>query len=190
MGERLLHFQLNRNKLIGEGAIGTAFQGGSVAISRDSDTILVGGQGDDASKGAVWVYSRVGGAWKQQSKLAVKDSYSFGNSVAVSGDGNTALVGGPFDSGESGAVWVFTRAGNLWSQQGGKIVPEDASERARFGASVALSDDGNTAIVGGPADGGGPGAGVGAAWVFTRHGGAWKQQRPKLVGAGAVGGAL
>jgi hypothetical protein len=70
-------------KLVGGGAIGTAFQGGSVAISRDGSTILVGGQGDDASKGAVWVYSRAGGAWVQQSKLAVTASYSFGNSVAL-----------------------------------------------------------------------------------------------------------
>ena len=38
-----------------------------------------------------------------------------GRSVTISGDGNTALVGG------SGAVWIFTRSGANWSQQGPKL---------------------------------------------------------------------
>ena len=28
---------------------------------------------------------------------------------------------------------------------------------------------------------------AGAAWVYTRSGGAWSQQGPKLVGMGAIG---
>jgi hypothetical protein len=51
--------------------------------------------------------------------------------------------------------------------------------------SVALSADGNTAIVGGQYDN----VNVGAAWVFTRTGGAWSQEDTKLVGAGAIGGS-
>ncbi|MFL5829978.1 MAG: hypothetical protein ACJ76X_08700 [Solirubrobacteraceae bacterium] len=38
-----------------------------------------------------------------------------GYSVALSADGNTALVGGHNDSGGTGAVWVFTRSGTTWS---------------------------------------------------------------------------
>jgi hypothetical protein len=45
-----------------------------------------------------------------------------GQSVAVSADGNTALVGGPGDNSNAGAAWVFTRSGGVWSQQGGKLV--------------------------------------------------------------------
>jgi hypothetical protein len=45
-----------------------------------------------------------------------------------------------------------------------------------------VSADGNTAIVGGPGDN----SGTGAAWVYTRSGGAWTQQGNKLVGTGAV----
>jgi hypothetical protein len=45
-----------------------------------------------------------------------------GFSVAMSADGNTAVVGGDFDSGDVGAVWVFTRSNNGWIQQGNKLV--------------------------------------------------------------------
>ena len=69
-------------------------------------------------------------------------------------------------------------------QQGQKLVGTDAVGGACQGGSVALSADGNTALIGGPCDDGC----VGAAWVFTRSGSTWTQQA-KLVGTGAVGGA-
>src|ERR1700761_3235748 len=39
-----------------------------------------------------------------------------GFSVAVSADGNTVLVGAPYDNSGVGAVWVFTRNGTSWTQ--------------------------------------------------------------------------
>jgi FG-GAP repeat len=104
----------------------------------------------------------------------------FGRSVALSADGDTALIGGPRDSGEAGAVWVFTRTGSTWTQQA-KLTGGEERGAARFGRSVALSADGDTALVGGPNDGG-----VGAVWVFTRTGSTWTQQA-KLTGAGESG---
>src|SRR6516165_10078707 len=73
-------------------------------------------------------------------------------SVAVSADGNTAIVGGWSDNSKTGAAWVFTRNGGVWTQQGKKLVGTDALGSARQGMSVALPADGNTAIVGGPGD--------------------------------------
>src|SRR5205814_1486577 len=102
-----------------------------------------------------------------------------GSSVAVSGDGNTAVVGGPYDDGGAGAAWVFTRIGGLWIQQGAKLVGAGAAGAAGQGASVAVSADGSTAVVGGLTDN----AQAGAAWVFTRSGGVWTQQGAKLVGS-------
>src|SRR6516225_12359104 len=40
-----------------------------------------------------------------------------GSSVSLSGDGNTALVGGIYDTQKDGAAWVFTRSAGVWSQQ-------------------------------------------------------------------------
>jgi hypothetical protein len=53
-----------------------------------------------------------------------------GTSVALSSDGNTAIIGGPNDN-PIGAAWVFTRSGGATPAQGW---------------SVALSADGNTAV--------------------------------------------
>jgi hypothetical protein len=45
-----------------------------------------------------------------------------GSSVGLSADGTTAIVGGPLDFSNQGAVWLYTRSGGVWSQQGGKLL--------------------------------------------------------------------
>jgi hypothetical protein len=182
------------SKLLGTGAVGNAQQGMSVALSGDGNTAIVGGPYDNASAGnnsgagAAWVFIRsASGVWSQQgSKLvgtgAVGNAQQ-GISVALSADGNTAIVGAPGDNSQAGAAWVFTRsASGVWSQQGSKLVGTGAVGGAHQGISVALSADGNTAIVGGPSDN----SWAGAAWVFTRSSGVWTQQGSKLVGTGGV----
>jgi hypothetical protein len=173
-------------KLVGTGAVGSAHQGTSVALSADGNTAIVGGYTDNGSLGAAWVFTRSGGAWTQEAKLVGTGAVGTpqqGTSVALSADGNTAILGGPFDGSQGGAAWVFTRSGGVWTQQGNKLVGTGAAVGgAAQGTSVALSGDGNTAIVGGFADNGS----VGAAWMFTRSGGVWAQQGNKLVGTGAV----
>jgi FG-GAP repeat len=172
-------------KLVGTGAGGNASQGVSVALSGDGSTALVGGV-NDVPVGAAWVFTRNATVWSQQTKLVGGNTIGSafeGISVALSADGSTAIVGGPGDNNNSGAAWVFTRSGGVWSQQGGKLVGTGAVGNALQGVSVALSGDGNTAIVGGDSDNS-----TGAAWFFTRSGGVWSQQT-KLVGTGAVGNA-
>jgi hypothetical protein len=120
-----------------------------------------------------------------------------GSSVALSGDGGTAIVGGPDDNSYTGATWVFTRSGGVWTQQGNKLVGTGGvgppGRGPGQGSSVAVSGDGNTAIVGGPYDNcSGPPLVFceGAAWVFTHSGGAWRQQGRKLVGTDAIQATL
>ena len=177
------------SKLVGTGAVGGAQQGISVSLSADGNTAIVGGSGDDANAGAAWVWTRSGGIWTQQgSKLVGTGAVGKagqGYSVSLSADGNTATVGGDADNGSTGAVWVWTRSGGVWTQQGSKLVGTGAVGSAGQGVSVSLSADGNAAIVGGYADNGE----AGAAWFWTRSGGVWTQQGPKLVGTGAVGAA-
>jgi hypothetical protein len=183
--------------LVGTGELATtAYQGSSVALSADGNTAIVGGPFDGGNRvdigipGAVWIFTRSNGIWSQQAKLAGSGAISNpsqGWSVALSADGNTAIEGGPFDNdiegaNPVGAVWVFTRSGGVWTQQGSKLGGTGEVGTAQQGWSVALSGDGNTLIEGGEAD-----DGLGAAWVFTRSGGIWTQQGSKLVGTGAVG---
>ena len=177
-------------KLGGTGAEEAASQGYSVALSADGNTALEGGPQDDGGAGAAWAFTRSAGVWSQQGpKLVgtgvVASQALQGVSVALSADGNTAIVGGYGDNNSAGAAWVYARSGGVWSQQGGKLIGTGAGGNASQGWSVALSADGNTAIVGGYGDNGG----AGAAWVFTRSAGVWAQQGVKLVGTGAVGTA-
>ncbi|MBY0248207.1 MAG: IPT/TIG domain-containing protein, partial [Nitrospiraceae bacterium] len=84
----------------------------------------------------------------------------------------------------SPGIFTVTTTGVPATQQGPKLVGTGAAAGiVQQGYSVALSADGATALVGGPADD----TNTGAAWVFTRTGGSWTQQGTKLVGTGAVG---
>ena len=183
-------------KLTGSGESGAAFFGETVDLSADGNTAIIGGPGDDASQGAAWMFTRSGGAWSQQGEKLTADDESgkdaFGHSVALSSDGNTAATGDfANQSGRTGAVWIFTRSGENWSQQGGKLTAKGESGPATFGVSVALSSDGNTLLIGGDDDG----FAVGAAWIFARSEGAWSQQGEKLItddeaGNGAFGSSV
>jgi hypothetical protein len=178
-------------KLVGTDAIGNGQQGRSVSISADGNTAIVGGNNDSSGTGAVWFYTRTGGVWTQQGSKKVgtgavgAHAYQ-GESVALSSDGNTAIVGGYGDSSGAGAAWIFIRIAGVWTQQGPKLVGTgavNAINGAGQGGSVSISSDGNTAVVGGLQDN----SNIGAVWVYTRTAGVWTQQGSKLVGTGAVG---
>jgi uncharacterized protein (TIGR03437 family) len=183
------------DKLVGSASTGKSHQGAAVALSADGNTAIIGGPGDISGAGAAWIFTRTGpGApWTQQgNKLAgfgaQGASAGFGTSVALSGDGNTAMVGGSGDNNNAGAVWVFTRSSGQWGQQGAKLVA-DAAPSSYLGQAVALTADGNTAVVGEP--GGqlnifGRSPSIGAAWIFARNNGAWMAQS-KLIGTGSAG---
>jgi hypothetical protein len=169
------------SKLTGSGETGAAQFGYSVALSGDGNTAVIGGVGDNAFKGAAWVFSRSGSAWNQQGAKLTGGGETgpgrFGWSVGLSVDGNTALIGGPWDDTFKGAAWAFLRSGAVWAPQGAKLTPTGEIGNGQFGYGVALSADGNTALVGGPFDD----TSKGAAWAFLRTGSAWAQQGAKLT---------
>jgi hypothetical protein len=177
------------SKLVGTASAGSLIaQGDAVALSSDGSTLLEGGP-DDNDVGAAWVFTRSGTTWTQQGAKLTSSSASglagLGEAVALSSDGNTALLGGGHDSSGVGAAWVFTRSGSTWTQQGNKLIGTGAVGPASQGTAVALSGDGNTAVIGGLLDN----SEAGATWVFTRTSGAWNQLGNKLAGSGATGAA-
>src|SRR5262249_37244119 len=132
---------------------------------------IVGGSEDNNELGAAWVFTRNSANWTQQEAKLVSTSAvpapstRQSSSVALSADGNTAIMGGLDDNSNSGAAWVFSRGGGIWTQYGHKLVGTGAVGSAGQGASVSLSGDGRTAIVGGPHDNNL----LGAAWVFVHN---------------------
>jgi len=112
--------------------------------------------------------------WAQQvTQLIASDSLAgdfAGNSVSLSSDGSTALVGVPGKTvgmnQSQGLVRVYVRTGGGWLQQTELTAPDGAAYDW-FGYSVSLSGDGDTALVG---------ASKTLAYVFTRSDGMWSQQ--------------
>lgn len=120
---------------------------------------------------------------------------AFGAAVALSASGDTLAVGAPLedslaasmplDNGllESGAVFIYRRAGVFWSLEA-FLKASSPGSQDRFGASVALSSDGSTLVVGAPGEDSAA-TGVdgneasnaardsGAAFVFRRTGTTW-----------------
>lgn len=171
--------------------------GSSVAISGDS--IVVGspqrGLASDGSffvdpAGAAYVFTRQDGVWTQQQKLLgnnTGDSDNFGTSVAI--DGNTAVIGARFEAGtnntsaDSGAAYVFSRTGSIWTQDA-YLRASNAGALDEFGTAVAVS--GNRIAVGAPfEDDGGPEAG--AVYIFGNSAHGWTEQQILRASDAAAG---
>jgi hypothetical protein len=162
--------------------------GDSVALSSAGSIVLVGAPGDDFNAGSLWVFKRSGSTWTQQGpKLVPSDEIGngfFGASVALAGNGKSAVIGGPFDNGFVGAAWSFKLSHSQWSQQGSKLTATGESGKGELGASVSLASNGKTALFGAPEDDGE----IGAAWIFTGSGASWTQG-PELLAEGESGAA-
>lgn len=151
----------------------------AIAVSDDGRTVLVGAAPSntypDFVGGAVVFFRDDDGVWAEQANLATLSSLEgiagFGFSVDLSADGNTAIVGAPFNGAETyfdighdspphgtlpnvlhyGAAFVFVRdEGGDWSQQEVLLGDDGGDLTNYFGYAVSLSADGDTAAVGDP----------------------------------------
>ena len=202
-------------------AVGATFEAsGSAGVNGD--------QSDDSvyGAGAVYVFSNDDGNWTQQAYIKASNpglTDNFGYAVELSEDGNTLAVSAYFEASgatgvdadqaddsipQAGAVYVFTRSGDSWSQQAylkasntGHLPddPDEIGDGDQFGFAIALSDGGNTLAVGAIAEDGGnrndPSdnslVSAGAVYVFERSGGVWTQAaylKPSNVGQGDLFG--
>jgi hypothetical protein len=145
----------------------------TVSLTAGGQTALVGAPGKTV--GAAYVLVEHGGRWSAQQELdspagSAQDSY--GLSVALAGDGRTALVGAYTGNGRNGVVYSYTRHGGTYVLDG-QITAPDGAFGDGFGASVSLSGLGNVALIGAPDHNGYQGA----AYEFVRGGGSWSEQR-------------
>jgi trimeric autotransporter adhesin len=141
--------------------------GSSVTLSGDTLVVgapgensnatgINGDQSDNsaAGSGAVYVFRRTDGGWSQEEYIKASNTDAldgFGASVALSGD--TLVVGAHHEasnatgidgdqsdnsSTKSGAVYVFTRTDEVWSQQA-YLKASNTGAGDFFGSSVTLS---------------------------------------------------
>jgi trimeric autotransporter adhesin len=199
-------------------ALAISGDGSTMAIGAPHEssaaTGINGDQNDNSlyNSGAVYVYVRSGDTWTQQAYIKASNagqSDTFGLSLALSTDGNTLAVAAPWEASavtgvngnqnddslaQAGAVYVFTRDGEAWSQHAylkasntGRQGVGDDRDGDQFGFAIALSGDGNTLAAGAVAEDSSA-TGIngdqsddsatssGAVYVFSRMGNSWAQQ--------------
>lgn len=136
---------------------GPSFQetGTSISLSDDGLTVAVGAPDlytTGRSAGFARVYQFNGSTWVKVGADMVGETLDdgFGTSVALSGDGNTIIVGAPNNSSNgtsSGHARLFEFNGSAWIQIGSDFDGEAAGDN--FGTSVAISNDGDMIAIGG-----------------------------------------
>ena len=148
---------------------GDQFGGGYIAVAGDTLAVgawledsaatgVAGNQADNsaADSGAIYVFTRTNGVWSQQAYVKASNTGmgdQFGVSVALVGDtlavgaqgeGSvaTGINGNQADNsaGGSGAVYMFTRTGGVWSQQA-YVKASNTGAGDQFGNGVALAGD-------------------------------------------------
>ncbi len=158
------------------------------ALYESSNAKGINGDESDNSApgaGAVYVFTDSDEGWSQQAYVKASNTFAsitnsgnqllhlFGGSLAMSTDGNTLAVGATGDASQAtgingeddnrtivnaGAVYLFTREGDSWSQSAFVKPSHTYTERAlanvaqNFGASVSLSGDGTRLAVGSTGD--------------------------------------
>lgn len=153
---------------------------------------------------------------RPEAKLTPKEEDEharFGMSVALSGDGKTALVGAPWENHGAGGAWVFTRGEEGWVQSGPMLAmpaaeskvgdcgnetaeeaeegepgetgggSEEVAEECHFGRAVAVDGDGDMLLIGAPR----AHSDAGAVWIYTLTGSTWTETSELLSPVGGKG---
>jgi len=93
-----------------------SFFGDAVAISADGTEILAAATGANNDVGAVYVYTDANGTWSSTPVMlstSLSGANSFGSSVALSPDGQTAFMGMPVN--DTGYVFMSSQTNGTWS---------------------------------------------------------------------------
>ena len=158
--------------------------GASVAVSGDGSVLLVSATGGGSGPARVYVYGRYGGAPLAMLEDPDTNGDCFGQSLAVSGDGGTALVGANCASVNgiswAGKAYLYTRNNGVWSPTPAAVLTEPTpTTEDFFGISVALSADGTTAVVG--SDDFNSANPLGRAYVYAIRAGNWQSVVPAVL---------
>jgi hypothetical protein len=187
--------------------------GSDVSLNDDGTTLAVGAWYEDGSNaginplanisatdaGAAYIFKK-GTSWTQEAYIKASNPTAgdnFGASVSVDGTGNTLVVGARFEdgsgkgvnpvsnesAGSSGAAYVYSRTGTNWTQQA-YLKAINPTIGDSFGASVAVSNNGQFILVGAPYEDASTGCvngadnntatDKGAAYMYSLVGGTWQ----------------
>lgn len=146
--------------------------GYAVAMSANGKVAVVGADGHNLDTGVAYVFTKSTSGWQQAAELSASDGADwtqFGESVAVSRNGSTIVVGSSGHNNSTGAAYVFSGSDGSWTQTA-ELTASDGVDYTYFGHSVAVSADGATVLVGAYDQGTG-----GTAYLFGDQSGSWLQ---------------
>lgn len=133
--------------------------GTSVATNEDGSIIVIGCPRDNSFTGSAMIFTgNPSASWNFKQKISgIKDGTGgaprFGTSVDISNKDNsnefTIVIGGPIDNLQNGSAMVCTGPINGNFEFINKIYGVNAGE---FGTSVAISNNGEIIVMGGPKD--------------------------------------
>ena len=165
-------------KLVASDAASGDQFGVSASVSADGTTAVIGSHFGDSSinnSGSAYVFEKMSETWVQTKKLVASDAASgdrFGESVSVSGDGKTVVVGAFADDEGSainrGAAYVFTKNEQEQWVESDKFIGSKTFNSDQFGASVKISDDGMNIVASAITEDTSAGSNNGAVYVFNR----------------------
>jgi hypothetical protein len=142
----------------------------ATTVSLSGNTVLVG------SHANAYVFVKTTAGWTEQAILPV---YGGLGAEVVSLDGDTAVVGAPFDKivgPHGGSAHVFVRRNGVWSLQQ-RVIPRDSAAEDFTGPAAV---QGNRLLVATPCKG----TRRGAVYFFERFGTTWVQRQKLLADDG------
>lgn len=169
---------VERSKIYASDPAQSDYFGKSCALSADGSILAVGAyaaEGSQSAQGQLYIFDWNGSAWVERGILSPFEvaAYFFGRGCALSGDGNTLVVGASGASSSRGYVYTYDWDGAAWVQRGTYLSAYDAGTSDEFGYACALSEDGTYLAVGAPFWDGAIALDQGAVYVYTRNGTSW-----------------
>lgn len=160
-----------------------AYYGRAVGMSANGSVIVVGAAYADVvgyESGAAYIYTREGNNWTEAIRLVPSDATAesyFGESVAISGDGNTVAIGAHLadtTSPDTGAVYIYRNINGTWVQSY-KVMSTEVNTGDKFGLCVSLNSNGTLLTVAAESVSGGPST-SGGCYLFALTEAGWTQQ--------------
>jgi hypothetical protein len=131
--------------LWGDGA--NNYFGSAIALSADGQHLAIGApycaQEHGPQCGAVILYQQVAQQWQPVGRLVGRGSHErFGAAVALTADGQTIAIGVTGAAANRGAIRVYYKINDFWTQRGEDLPGLYPGEG--FGDAIGLSADGHT----------------------------------------------
>ena len=164
--------------------------GSSVSVSGDGLHIMVGAKYEDTNgtnAGSIYYWTRPSSGANatmrqrfQHSDASQYDNAGKLNSIEISGDGNTFVMGVESERAPDqntvnsrGAAYLFTRSGNTWTQRK-RFLAYDGASWDYFGCSVSISNAGDRVIVGAQGEDGSSVWNSGSVYMYIRGSNNWQ----------------